>query len=68
MKSLVFWLTFHWNLIFLRVQLTLTEHLDYGLASNTRQGIIWTNADPINRRIYAALEGDETLNVTKISE
>ena len=24
-----------------------------------RQGIIWTNADPVHRRIYAALGGDE---------
>ena len=30
-----------------------------GLASNRRQAIIWTNADPIHWRKYAALEGDE---------
>ena len=24
-----------------------------------RQGIIWTNADPVHRRIYAPLGGDE---------
>ena len=30
-----------------------------GLASNRRQAIIWTNADPIHWRKYAALGGDE---------
>ena len=29
--------------------------LDNGLAPNRRQAIIWTNADPIHWRIYAAL-------------
>ena len=33
--------------------------LDDGLASNMRQAIIWTNADPIHWRIYTALGGDE---------
>ena len=33
--------------------------LDNGLAPNRRQAIIWTNADPIQWRIYAALGGDE---------
>ena len=33
--------------------------LDNGLAPNRRQAIIWTNADPIIWRIYAALGGDE---------
>ena len=33
--------------------------LDNGLAPNRRQAIIWTNADPIHWRIYAALGGDE---------
>ena len=31
--------------------------LDNGLTPNRRQAIIWTNADPINWRIYAALGG-----------
>ena len=31
--------------------------LDNGLAPNRRQAIIWTNADPINWLIYAALGG-----------
>ena len=32
--------------------------LDNGLAPNRRQVIIWTNADPIHWRIYAAQGGD----------
>ena len=31
--------------------------LDNGLATNRRQAIIWTNADPIHWRIYAAPGG-----------
>ena len=31
--------------------------LDNGLTPHRRQAIIWTNADPINWRIYAALGG-----------
>ena len=59
MKCFVCWFKFHWSL-FLRVQLTITSNgLDNGLAPNRRQAIIWTNADPIHRRIYAALEGGE---------
>ena len=36
-------------------QLTITQHLDNGLASNRWQAFIWTNADPIHGRMYAAL-------------
>ena len=32
---------------------------DNGSAPTRRQAIIWTNADPVYRRIYAALGGDE---------
>ena len=32
--------------------------LDNGLAPNRRQAVIWTNADPIHWRIYAALGGE----------
>ena len=32
-----------------------------GLVPKRRQAIIWTNADPINRRIYPALGGDELI-------
>ena len=32
--------------------------LDNGLAPNRQQAIIWTNADPINWRIYAAVGGN----------
>ena len=35
--------------------------LDNGLAPNRRQAIIWTNAQPIHGRIYAALGGDELI-------
>ena len=59
MKNLVFCFELHW-ILFLRVQLTITQHcLDNGLAPNRRQAITWTNADPIHRCIYAALGGDE---------
>ena len=37
--------------------------LDNGLAPNRRKTIIWTNADPIHCRIYAALGGDELRNI-----
>ena len=33
--------------------------LDNGLAPNRRQAIIWTNADQIYWRVYAALGGDD---------
>ena len=36
--------------------------LDNGWAPNMRQAIIWTNADLIHWRIYAALVGDELKN------
>ena len=35
--------------------------LDSGLAPNMRQAIIWTNADPIYLRIYAALRVGDAL-------
>ena len=40
---------------------------DNGLAPNRRQAIIWTNADPIHRRIYAALEGDELTHWDRVT-
>ena len=33
--------------------------IDNGLAPNRRRTIIWTNADPIHRHIYAALGWDD---------
>ena len=33
--------------------------LDNGLAPNRRQAIIWTNDDPVQRRIYALLDLNE---------
>ena len=59
MKTFISWLKLHWSL-FLRVQLTINQHhLDNGLAQYRWQAIIWTNADPIPWRIYAALGRDE---------
>ena len=34
-------------------------NLDNGMAPNRRQAVIWTNADLVHWRIYAALGGDE---------
>ena len=58
MNSFVNWLNFHW-ILFLRVQLTIITGLDNGLAPKRRQTNIWTKAEPINWRIYAALRGNE---------
>ena len=41
--------------------------LDNGLAPNRRQAIIWTNADPINWRIYATLKGGELTHMFIVS-
>ena len=63
MKHFVFWLKFHRSL-FVRIQLTITSiGLDNGLALKRRQAIIWTNADPVYRRKYTALGGDELWNI-----
>ena len=50
-------LVFHWSL-FLRVQLRLFQPW-FRKWLGASQAIIWTNADPIHWRIYAALGGDE---------
>ena len=34
-----------------------------GLAPNRRLSIIWTNADPVHRRVFAALEGDRLIEL-----
>ena len=39
---------------------------DSGLAPSRRQAIILTNADTVHRRIYAALAGDELMNVLSV--
>ena len=45
-----------------RVQLTITWYwFRYWLGPNRWQAIIWTNADPIQWCIYAALGGDELI-------
>ena len=41
--------------------------LDNGLAPNRWQAIIWTNADPINWRIYATPGGDELTQMFIVS-
>ena len=42
--------------VFLKVQFTKNSTgLNNGLAPNRRQAIIWTNADPIDWRMYVAL-------------
>ena len=49
--------------LFLGVQLTIGQHASgNGLAPNRRQAIIWTNADSIHWRIYAALGGNEVIH------
>ena len=41
----------------------MTQHwLDNDLVPNRRQAIIWTDADPIHWRIYAALGEDELID------
>ena len=37
------------------------------MAPNRWQAIIWTNADPINWRIYATLGGDELIQMFIVS-
>ena len=39
-----------------------------GLAPNRRQTIIWTNADPVHCRIYAALRGDELIPINRLKK
>ena len=59
MKMYEFRLKFHQSLL-RSVQLTYPSiGLDNGLALKRRQAIIWTNAGPVHRSIYAALVGDE---------
>ena len=53
MKSFVFRFEFHWSLKKKKKKSSIG--LDNGLALNRWQVIIWTNADPIYERIYAAL-------------
>ena len=60
MKMIEFRFKFHWNL-FPGVQLIIWQHSGNGLAPKRRQAITWNNADPVHRRIYAALGGDELI-------
>ena len=56
MKSFVFCLKFH-QCLFLGAQWTIAQHWFI-----RRQAIIWTNADPIHWRVYAALGGGDELS------
>ena len=48
--------------IFINISLKLPNiGSDNGLGPNRRQAIVWTNAEPIHRRIYPALGGDELM-------
>ena len=59
-------LYFDWNFIELCSQRSCWQQpkigLDNGLVPNRRQASIWTNADQIHWRIYAAL-GDELIKI-----
>ena len=59
-NNFVFWFQFHLSL-FLRVQLTTIDSIGSGngLAPNSWQAIIWSNADLVHWHIYATLGGDE---------
>ena len=60
-KVLFFGFKVRWRL-FLKFQLTISQHgSGNGLAPYRRQAIIWTSADPVHWRIYAALGGDELI-------
>ena len=57
-ESLVFWLKISLKFV-PKVPIQPDTGSDNGLVPNRRQAIIWTNADPIHWRIYAAQGGDE---------
>ena len=60
MKIIEFWIKFHWNFVPKGSIYNIPALFsDNGMAPNRRQVIIWTNADLIHWRIYAALGGDE---------
>ena len=59
MKSLLFWLKFHRSLSLYTEGPGDNVCSDNGLVPKRRRTIIWSSADPIQRRIYAALWGDE---------
>ena len=67
MKHFVFWLKFHWRLSQGSNWQSSSIGLDNGLSPIRRQAIIWTNADPINWRIYATLGGDELTQMFIVS-
>ena len=54
-----FWWRFHWFQSLFSNEQYSSIGSDNGLVPNRRQANIWTNADPIHWRIYAALGGDK---------
>ena len=60
MTNLFVWVKFHWSSSGSDWQQS-SIGWDNGLAPNRRQAIFWANADPIQRRIYAALGRDELI-------
>ena len=57
MKIFELQIKFHWNMESNWQYVSIGS--DDGLASSRRQVIIWSIADPVHWRIYAALGGDE---------
>ena len=56
------WFEFHWSFVtkgLMDNKWALVQVPGNGLTPNRRQAIIWTNADPAQWRIYAALVGEE---------
>ena len=67
MKNFVFWLNFTEVCPQGSNRQPSSIGLDNGLAPIRQQAIIWTNADPINWRIYATLGGDELTQMFIVS-
>ena len=61
-----FKIKFHWNMFLESNWQYVGIGSDNGLAPSRRQAIIWTNAHPINWRIYTALGGDELIHSVHI--
>ena len=59
---------FYYGIILLSLLLLSSASIgsDSGLATNMWQAIIWTNSDPIQWRIYAALGGGGELTKIKM--
>ena len=62
LKRFAFWLKFTEVSSYVSYRKYASIGLDNSLVKNTPHAIIWTNADPIHWRIYAALGGDEFMS------